>query len=64
MTCAVKSDQYLVDVAPDAFHNTVTLRYVGGVGNKVNPCPNAVTDILRFVLVTVLLTLGKYILHF
>ena len=56
VTCAVKSDKYLVDVCSDAFHQAVTLRYVGGVGYKVNPCPNAVTDILCFVLVTVLLT--------
>ena len=54
--CAVKPNKYLIDVAPDAFHKTVTLRYVGGVGNEINPRPNTVTDILGFVLVAVLLT--------
>ena len=62
--CTVKSDKYLVDVCPNAFHQSITLRYIGGVENKINPCPNAVTDILRFVFVTVLLTLRKNLLHF
>ena len=59
VTCAVKSDKYLVDVCPDAFHQTIALGNLGAVGGEVYPRPNAVTDILRFVLVTVLLTLGK-----
>ena len=57
VTCAVKSDKYLVDVCSDAFHKTVTLGYVGGIGYKINSRPNAVTDILRFVFIAVLLTL-------
>ena len=64
VTCAVKSDKYLVDVCSDAFHQAVTLRYVGGVVSEINPRPNAVTDILRFVFIAVLLTLRKNILHF
>lgn len=64
VTCAVKSDKYLVDVCSDAFHQTVTLGNFGTVGREINPRPNTITDILGLVLVTVLLTLGKNVLHF
>ena len=59
VTCAVKSDKYLIDVRTDAFHQAICFGNIGVVGSEINPCTNAVTDILRFVLVTVLLTLGK-----
>ena len=59
VTCAVKSDKYLVDVCSDAFHQAVTLRYVGGVVSEINPRPNAVTDILRFVFIG--MTMGDFI---
>ena len=62
--CAVKSDKYLIHVAPYAFHQAITLRYVGGIGYKINPRTNTVTDILRFVFIAVLLTPRKNILHF
>lgn len=64
MTCAVKSNKYLVDVALDAFHKTVTFGNLGTVGSNINPRPNTITDILRLVLVTVLLTLCNDVLHF
>ena len=64
VTCAVKSDKYLVDVCSDAFHQTVTLGNFGTVGREINPRPNAVTDILRFVFIAVLLTLCNDVLHF
>ena len=64
VTCAVKSDKYLVDVCSDAFHQTVTFGNFGTVGREINPRPNTITDILGLVLVTVLLTLGKNVLHF
>ena len=54
--CAVKSDKYLIHVAPYAFHQAITLRYIGGVGYKVYSRPNTITDILGLILVTVLLT--------
>ena len=59
VTCAVKSDKYLIDICPDTLHKPVAFSDLGAVGSNINPRPNAVTDILRFVLVTVLLTLGK-----
>ena len=62
--CAVKSDKYLVDVRSDALHKPVGFSDLGAVGSEINPRPNAVTDILGFVLVPVLLTLQKNILHF
>lgn len=64
VTCAVKSDKYLIDVRSDTLHKPVGFSNLGVVGCEINPCTNAVTDILRFVLITVLLTLGKNILHF
>ena len=57
VTCAVKSDKYLIDVRSDTLHKPVGFSNLGAVGSEVYPRPNAVTDILRFVLVTVLLTL-------
>ncbi|MBE6825586.1 MAG: hypothetical protein E7511_01705 [Ruminococcus sp.] len=56
VTCAVKSDKYLIDVCSDAFHQTIAFGNLGAVGSEINPRPNAITDILRFVLVPVLLT--------
>ena len=57
VTCAVKSDKYLVDVRSDTLHKPVGFSDLGAVGSEINPRPNAVTDILCLVLVTVLLTL-------
>ena len=62
--CAVKSDKYLVDVRSDTLHKPVGFSNLGAVGSEINSRPNAVTDILRFVLVTVLLTLRYDVLHF
>ena len=56
VTCVVKSDKYLIDVCPDAFHQTIAFGYFGTVGREINPRPNTITDILGLVLVTVLLT--------
>ena len=64
VTCAVKSDKYLVDVCSDAFHQTVTLGNFGTVGREINPRPNTVTDILGLILVPILLTLRYDVLHF
>ncbi|MBO5320537.1 MAG: hypothetical protein J6B01_12140 [Ruminococcus sp.] len=64
VTCAVKSDKYLIDVRSDAFHQAIAFGNFGTVGSEINPRPNTVTDILGFVLVTVLLTPCKNILHF
>ena len=64
MTCAVKSDKYLIDVAPDAFHQAIGFRNITVVGSEINPRMNTITDILRFVFITVLLALRKDILHF
>ena len=55
VTCAVKSDKYLVDVRSDAFHQAIGFSNLGSVGSEINPRPNAVTDILRFVFIAVLL---------
>ena len=57
MTCAVKSDKYLIDVAPDAFHQPVGFGNFTVVGSEVNPRTNTITDILGLVLVPILLTL-------
>ena len=56
VTRAVKSDKYLIDVCPDAFHQTIAFSNLGAVGSEVNPRTNTITDILGLVLVTVLLT--------
>lgn len=64
MTCAVKSDKYLVDVTPDAFHQPVGFSNLGAVRSEVNPCPDTITDILRFVFIAVLLALRKNVMHF
>lgn len=58
MPRAVKSDKYLIDVCSDALHKPVGFSDLGAVGSEVNPCTNTVTDILRFVFIAVLLTLG------
>ena len=55
VTCAVKSDKYLIDVRSDAFHQAIAFGNFGTVGSKINPRPNTVTDILGLVLVAVLL---------
>ena len=60
----MQSDSYLIDVRADAFHSLVDLGKSTAVGSKVNPRTNAVTVILRFVFVPVLIALRKYILHF
>ena len=57
VTCAVKSDKYLIDVRSDAFHQAIAFGNFGTVGSEINPRPNAVTDILGLVLVPILLTL-------
>ena len=49
--CAVKSYKYLVDVLTDTLHKPVGFSDLGAVGSEINPCPNAVTDILRFVFI-------------
>lgn len=64
VTCAVKSDKYLIDVRSDAFHQAITFGNFGTVGREINPRTNTITDILGLVLVAVLLTLGKNVLHF
>lgn len=56
--------EYLIDVTTYAFHQTIAFGNLGTVGSEINPRPDTITDILRFVLVTVLLALGKNILHF
>ncbi len=60
----MQADSYLIDVRADAFHSLVDLGKSTAIGSKVNPRTNAVTDILRFVFVPVLIALRKYILHF
>ena len=60
----MQADSNLIDVRADAFHSLVDLGKSTAVGSKVNPRTNAVTDILRFVLVPVLFALRKYVLHF
>ena len=60
----MQADSNLIDVRADAFHSLVDLGKSTAVGSKVNPRTNAVTDILRFVFVPVLIALRKYILHF
>lgn len=60
----MKSHGNLIDIAPDAFHQPICFRNIGAVGSEINPCSHAVTDILGLVLVSVLLTLRKYVLHF
>ena len=62
--CAVKSNKYLVNVRSDTLHQTIGFSNLGAVGCEINSRPNTVTDILGFVLVTVLLTPCKNILHF
>lgn len=64
VTCAVKSDKYLIYVCSNTLHKPVGFSNLGSVGREINPRPNAVTDILRFVLVPILLTLRNNILHF
>lgn len=59
VTCAVKSDKYLIDVRSDTLHKPVGFSNLGAVGCEINPCTNTVTDILRFVFIAVLLTLRK-----
>ncbi|MBR6967117.1 MAG: hypothetical protein IKH78_01185 [Ruminococcus sp.] len=57
VTCAVKSDKYLIDVRSNAFHQTIAFGNFGTVGSEINPHTNTISDILRLVLVPVLLTL-------
>ena len=57
VTCAVKSDKYLIDVCSDTLHKPVGFSNLGAVGREINPRPNTITDILGLVLGTVLLTL-------
>ena len=64
VTCAVKSDKYLIDVCTDTLHKPVGFSDLGAVGSEINSRPDAITDILGFVLVPVLLTPCKNILHF
>ena len=64
MTCAVQAYEYLVDVVPNAFHQPVGFSDFGAIRSEINPCTNTITDILCLVLISVLLTLGKNILHF
>ena len=60
----MQSNGYLIDVRSDAFHSLVDLGESTAVGSEINPCSHAVTDILGLVLIAVLLTLQKNILHF
>ena len=60
----MQSNGYLIDVRSDAFHSLVDLGESTAVGSEINPYSHAVTDILGLVLIAVLLTLQKNILHF
>lgn len=56
--------EYLIDVAPDTFHQPIGFGNFGAVGSEINPCSHAITDVLGLVLITELFALGKNILHF
>ena len=49
VTCAVKSDKYLVDVRTNAFHQAIAFGNLGAVGSEINPRPNkAILEIIFF----------------
>ena len=54
----------MIHIAPDAFHSLVDLGISIAVESEINSRTNTITDILRFVFITILLTLQKNILHF
>ena len=64
VTCAVKSDKYLIDVRSDTLHKPVGFSDLSAVGSEINPRPNTITDILGLILVPILLTLRYDVLHF
>ena len=60
VTCAVKSDKYLVDVRSDAFHQAITFGNFGTVGSEMDWQPffgqNYSEQEITFTTVLILLT--------